>query len=132
MRISFGTLHATRATLLAMDELTGERTPFRAPHHSASAIGCAEETNLAAGGVLYLDEPEEFQHQSIAAIAHRLERWPIATLPAAIVISVTAVHGAHDAEVVKRKARNATRRAAVQTTLSNALAARFPWAGGKV
>lgn len=31
---------------------------FRAPHHTASAAGMMGEIAIAAGGVLYLDEPE--------------------------------------------------------------------------
>lgn len=41
---------------------------FRAPHHTVSGAGMAGELALAAGGVLYLDEANEFSRSSISTI----------------------------------------------------------------
>lgn len=34
--------------------------PFRAPHHTVSQIVAVQEVAIAAGGVLYIDDPAEF------------------------------------------------------------------------
>lgn len=39
--------------------------PFRAPHHSVSQLGLLSEIALAAGGVLYLDEADEFNRSAL-------------------------------------------------------------------
>ena len=39
--------------------------PFRVPHHSVSQLGLLSEIALAAGGVLYLDEADEFNRSAL-------------------------------------------------------------------
>ena len=54
--------------------IAGKLVPFRAPHWTASARGHVQEVGLAAGGVLYLDEPADVRRVTIEAIALKLEQ----------------------------------------------------------
>jgi magnesium chelatase family protein len=63
--------------------------PFRAPHHTISAAGLAGssslgrpgEVHLAAHGVLFLDEIQEFGTMAIDALAQALREMPAASRP---------------------------------------------------
>jgi hypothetical protein len=44
---------------------------FRAPHHSVSELGMAGEVEMAEGGLLYLDEVDEFR-RTVLRRAHAL------------------------------------------------------------
>ena len=48
--------------------------PFRAPHHTVSALGALREARLALGGTLFLDEAEEFSPLAIDAVVSETER----------------------------------------------------------
>ena len=50
---------ARGATTAARDRALTIGRNFRAPHHTASSAAMGSEVAIAAGGVLYLDEPEE-------------------------------------------------------------------------
>ncbi len=56
----------------AAQDIAGKLVPFRAPHHSSTPQGLAQEFHLAAGGVLYLDEIGEFPRQSIETLTLRI------------------------------------------------------------
>lgn len=45
--------------------------PFRAPHHTVSPKGLAQEIELARGGVLFLDEVTEFGREQLALVSRR-------------------------------------------------------------
>jgi hypothetical protein len=48
--------------------------PLRAPHHTISRDGLIQEAGLAMGGVLYLDDVDEFKASDLRAlIAHLLQ-----------------------------------------------------------
>ena len=67
--------------------------PFRAPHHTISATALAGggasprpgEVQLAAHGILFLDEVVEFARGTIEALAFALERMPAASRPLVVV-----------------------------------------------
>lgn len=46
--------------------------PFRAPHHTCSTVGLLGELALAAGGLLYLDDFQEFR---ASAVGQLLQTW---------------------------------------------------------
>ena len=53
-----------------------EGSPFRAPHHTASARAMEEEVSLAQGGILYLDGIEKYSRSVIASLASALRKQP--------------------------------------------------------
>jgi len=69
--------------------------PFRAPHHTVSALGlCGEgrggrrdisESSLATGGVLFLDEADEFRQSTLELAIHA---------PATFALVLTSSHEA--------------------------------------
>lgn len=83
-------IEATRAysAIGLADGLVTER-PFRAPHHTISAAALVGggssrrpgEVHLAARGVLFLDEIEEFSRAAIEALAQTLDQMPIKSRP---------------------------------------------------
>jgi magnesium chelatase family protein len=74
------------------DGLVAER-PFRAPHHTISAAALAGggssprpgEAQLAAHGILFLDEIVEFARGTIEALAFALDRMPVSARPLIVV-----------------------------------------------
>jgi magnesium chelatase family protein len=74
------------------DGLVAER-PFRAPHRTISAAALAGggssprpgEAQLAAHGILFLDEIVEFARGTIEALAFALDRMPAAARPHVVV-----------------------------------------------
>ena len=72
---------ASSAGLRSQGVLTGQRRPFRAPHHTASAaaiVGGGEpiragELTLAHRGVLFLDELPEFRRDAIETLRTTME-----------------------------------------------------------
>jgi len=73
-------IHSAAGTLRAGEGLMLER-PFRAPHHTVSAVALVGggskarpgEISLAHGGVLFLDELPEYQRQALEAMRQPLE-----------------------------------------------------------
>jgi len=73
-------IHSAAGTLRAGAGLMLER-PFRAPHHTVSAVALVGggskarpgEISLAHGGVLFLDELPEYQRQALEAMRQPLE-----------------------------------------------------------
>ena len=73
-------IHSAAGTLRAGEGLKLER-PFRAPHHTVSAVALVGggskarpgEISLAHGGVLFLDELPEYQRQALEAMRQPLE-----------------------------------------------------------
>lgn len=67
--------------LLPKGQSVVTRRPFRAPHHSATAVTLTGggrvpmpgEITLASGGILFLDELPEFSRQSLEALREPLE-----------------------------------------------------------
>ncbi len=57
------------ATLIARDRAAEVGRNFRAPHHTVSVAGMMGEIAIAAGGVLYFDEPAELGR----SVARRLQ-----------------------------------------------------------
>ena len=49
--------------------------PFRAPHYSCSSAALVEELTLAIGGVLYLDEADEFSRDAIMRLVSTWRRY---------------------------------------------------------
>lgn len=75
------------------------RRPFRAPHHTASAVAlvgggaraCPGEISLAHHGVLFLDELPEFDRRVLEALREPLEA-------GTVTVSRAAVHAQYPAE----------------------------------
>lgn len=71
--------------------------PFRAPHHTVSIAGLIGtngrpgEVHLAHGGVLFLDELDEFRTDAIRALACALNLGSVAGIPCRPVMVIGAV-----------------------------------------
>jgi len=58
-----------RASLLFWKRSTDAlEVPFRTPHHTTSVKGCLHEVAVAAGGVLVLDDAQEFKPETMHEI----------------------------------------------------------------
>ena len=71
--------------------LAGVLVSFRAPHHTAPRAALVEELRLAAGGVLYLDEPGSFERGGVDTLARTIERG--GPLPRAVVVNTAGWAG---------------------------------------
>lgn len=75
----------------------GVTPPFRAPHHTTSIAGIIGlpnrpgEVHLAHGGVLFLDELDEFRSDTIRALAVALNIGSVYGIPCRPVILIGAV-----------------------------------------
>ena len=68
--------------------------PLRAPHHTVSRNGLLQEAGLAMGGVLYLEESDEFRQADIRALVaylHQAEKLG-ANMPTLVVHVVEDRH----------------------------------------
>lgn len=79
-------LSTNRHNAGAARDMAGDFIPFRAPHYSCSMEGIREEFLRASGGVLYLDQFNEFRRQCIDAIISGIEYQHNSTLPLAIIV----------------------------------------------
>ena len=109
---------------------SGGLVPFRAPHHSTSPGGCADECRLAVGGVLYLDEAPLFRREAIQRIGACL-RHGSAHGPAIVAIDGRPLRpvGLGDEVLIDAAKRHAQRIAAIVADLTRD-AAQFKPEGG--
>jgi hypothetical protein len=68
---------------------------FRAPHHTVSQTGMAGELALAAGGVLVLDDANEFSHSAISVIKNLLPMMDEAVRPVVVLTLRWPLEGCH-------------------------------------
>lgn len=80
------------ATTLARERAHQIGRNFRAPHHTASVAAIGSEVAIAAGGVLYLDEPEEISRPA----AHMIYSTVKAMHPDARPVVILAIREAGD------------------------------------
>jgi len=82
-------------------KIAAERN-FRAPHHTASREGMAGEMAIAAGGVLYLDEPAQFSRSAVHMIANLWRMMDPACRPQIVVAIVDQKEDDHTAMDIAR------------------------------
>lgn len=66
--------------------IAGKLVPFRAPHYTCSAVALVDESRLAKGGVLYLDNAGEFKREAVRALADHIKTTADDKLPLAVVV----------------------------------------------
>lgn len=62
-------IHLLRYARRCADQLGGH---FRAPHHTINATGALSELAISAGGVLWLDDPQEFRPEILTSLRRTL------------------------------------------------------------
>ncbi|MHA1572969.1 MAG: ATP-binding protein [Alphaproteobacteria bacterium] len=96
----------TKPTLIILDSVSAARAfsatelAFRAPHYTVSDRAMAEEIALAAGGVLVLDEPNEYSRSAIETIARLVPQMHERVRPKVVAI----VRDAYDADATAKRA----------------------------
>lgn len=97
----------------------GEALPFRAPHHSASTIACIQETAIAAGGLLFLDEVLEFRAESLHAVLRTWVMMDVRFRPVLVLGYTPLGEGGYGSESLRAQlvGAQATRLAVVRALL---------------